>query len=103
MYEEREKIYKEVDVEFARFLIQMRVTLNEHHDVECTAVNYLKMFYKKCKAFKSSNLYSVLYKEMADFKASHKFASSSEVLKNTLEVHTKFIQNLFSRVEGKNY
>ena len=38
------------------------------------------MFYKKFKAFKSSNLYSVLREEMADFKASHKFASSSEIV-----------------------
>ena len=99
---EGNKIYKEVDLEFARFLIEMRLALNEHHDVDYTAVNYLKMFYKKFKAFKSSNLYSVLREEMADFKASHKFASSSEVLENALEVRKIFIQNLFAQVEDEN-
>ena len=87
---EGNKIYKEVDLEFAQFLIQMRLALNEHHDVDNTAVNDLKMFYKKFKAFKSSNLYSVLCGEMADFKASHKFAWSSEVLENALEVRLHF-------------
>ena len=53
---ERNKIYKEADQEFARFLIEMRLALNEHHDFDYTAVNYLKVFYKKFKAFKSSNL-----------------------------------------------
>ena len=76
---EGNKIYKEVDLDFARFLIELRIALNEHHDVDYTAVNYLKMLYKKFKAFKSSNLYSVLREEMADFKASHKFGSSSEI------------------------
>ena len=47
MDEERKKIYKEVNLECARFLIQMRLALNEHHDVGYTAVNCLKMFYKK--------------------------------------------------------
>ena len=98
---EGNKIYKEVDLEFARFLIEMRLALNEHHDVDYTAVNYLKMLYKKFKAFKSSNLYSVLREEMADFKASHKFASSSEVLENALEVRKIFIQNLFAQVEDE--
>ena len=99
---EGNKIYKEADLEFARFLIEMRLALNEHHDVDYTAVNYLKMLYKKFKAFKSSNLYSVLREEMADFKASHKFASSSEVLENALEVRKIFIQNLFAQVEDEN-
>jgi len=99
---EGNKIYKEVDLEFARFLIEMRLALNEHHDVDYTAVNYLKVFYKKFKAFKSSNLYSVLREEMADFKASHKFASSSEVLENALELRKIFIQNLFAQVEDEN-
>ena len=98
---EGNKIYKEADLEFARFLIEMRLALNEHHDVDYTAVNYLKMLYKKFKAFKSSNLYSVLREEMADFKASHKFASSSEVLENALEVRKIFIQNLFAQVEDE--
>ena len=99
---EGNKIYKEVDLEFARFLIEMRLALNEHHDLDYTAVNYLKVFYKKFKAFKSSNLYSVLREEMSDFKASHKFASSSEVLENALEVRKIFIQNLFAQVEDEN-
>ena len=102
MDEKGNQIYKEVDLEFARFLIQMRLALNNHYDVDYTAVNYLKMFYKKFKALKSSNLYSVLCEEMADFKAGHKFASSSEVLENTLEVRRIFIQNLFAQVEEEN-
>ena len=36
---------------------------------------------------------------MADFKTTHRFASSSEVLENALEVRRIFIQNLFSRIE----
>ena len=54
------------------------------------------------KCFKSSNLYSVLREEMTDFKASHKFASSSEVLENALEVRRIFIQNLFAQVDDEN-
>ena len=99
---EGNKIYKEADLEFARFLIQIRLALNEHHNVDYTAVNYLKMLYSKFKAFKSSNLYSVLREEMAEFKGSHKFASSSEVLENVLEVRRIFIQNLFAQVEDEN-
>ena len=51
--------------------------------------------------FKFSNLYSVLREETADFKASHKFASSSEVLENALERRKIFIQNLFAHVENE--
>ena len=69
----------------------MRLAFNAHHNVDFTAVNYLKMIYKKFKAFKSSNLYSVLREEMSDFKNGHKFASSSEILENALEVHRIFI------------
>ena len=89
------------DLEFARFLIQMRLALNKHHDVDYTAVNYLKMFYKKFKAFKSPNLYSVLCEEMVDFKVIRKFVSSSEVLENALEERKTFIQNLFAQVEDE--
>ena len=84
-----------------RFLIQMRLALNDYHDVDYTAVNYLIIFFKKFKAFKSSNLYSVLREEIAEFKGSHKFASSSEVLENALEVRRIFIQNLFSQIEDE--
>ena len=99
---EGNKIYKESDLEFARFLIQMKLAFNAHHDVEYTVVNYLKIFYKKFRAFKSSNLCSVLREEMADFKTGHKFASSSETLENALELRRIFIQNLFAQVEEEN-
>ena len=102
MDEEGNKIYKESDLEFARFLIQMRLAFNAHHDVDFTAVSYLKMIFKKFKAFKSSNLYSVLREEMSDFKNGHKFASSSEILENALEVRRIFIQNLFSQIEDES-
>ena len=46
MDEEGNKIYKESDLEFARFLIQMKLAFNAHHDVEYTVVNYLKIFNK---------------------------------------------------------
>ena len=57
---EGNKIYREVDLEFSRFLVEMRLALNEYHDVDYTAVNYLKMFYK---SLKPSNLqiYTVYY------------------------------------------
>ena len=95
---EGNKTYKEVDLELSRFLIEMRLALKEHHDVDYIAVNYLKIFYKKFKAVKSLSLYSVLCEKMADFKASHKFASSSEVFYNALEVGKIWIQNLCAPV-----
>ena len=39
---EGNKIYKKVNLEFARFLIEMRLALNEHHDVDYTAVNRMR-------------------------------------------------------------
>tara|TARA_B100000586_G_scaffold219790_1_gene166790 strand:+ start:331 stop:918 length:588 start_codon:yes stop_codon:yes gene_type:complete len=96
------KIYKEVDLEIAQFIVEMRLALNTQHDVNFSAVNYLKVFYKKFKAFKASNLYSVLREEMADFKNTHRFASSSETLENALEVRRIFIQNLFNQIEDVN-
>ena len=36
---------------------------------------------------------------LIDFKTTNKFASSSEVLENALEVRRIFIQNLFTQVE----
>ena len=56
---EGNKIYKDVDLDFARFLIELRLALNKHLDVNYTTVNYMKIFYNKFEAFKSSNLYSV--------------------------------------------
>ena len=92
-------IYKKTDLEIAKFIVQMRLAFNAQHEVDYNAVNYLMVFFKKFKAFKASNLYSVLREEMEDFKTTHKFASSSEVLENALEVRRIFIQNLFSRIE----
>ena len=90
------QIYEEADLHFACFLIQIQLALNEHHDVGLTAANYLKIFYTKFRAFKSSDLYSELCEEMADFKTEHKFESLSEILENTLEFRRIFIQNLFA-------
>ena len=95
------KIYKKADLEIAKFIVEMRLAFNAQHEVDNT-VNYLMVFYKKFKAFKASNLYSVLREEMADFKTTHRFASSSEVLENALEVRRIFIQNLFSQIEDVN-
>ena len=102
MDEEGNELYKESDLEFARFLIEMKLAFNAHHDVECTVVTYLKVFYKQFRAFKSSNLFSILREEMSDFKTGHKFASSSEILENALQVRRIFIQNLFAQVEEEN-
>lgn len=102
MDEEGNELYKESDLEFARFLIEMKLAFNAHHDAEYTVVNYLKVFYRKFKAFKSSNLFSILREEMSDFKTGHKFASFSEILENALQVRRIFIQNLFAQVEEEN-
>ena len=102
MDEEGNKIYKEADLDIARFIIKMRLAFNAQHDVDYNAVDYLMILFKKFKAFKTSNLYSVIREEMADFKTTHKFASSSEVLENALEVRRIFIQNLFTQVEDDN-
>ena len=102
MDEEGNKIYKEADLDIARFIIKMRLAFNAQHEVDYNAVDYLMIFYKKFKAFKASNLYSIIREEMADFKTTHKFASSSEVLENALEVRRIFIQNLFTQVDDDN-
>ena len=102
MDEEGNKIYKEADIDIARFIIKMRLAFNAQHDVDYNAVDYLMILYKKFKAFKTSNLYSVIREEMADFKTTHKFASSSEVLENALEIRRIFIQNLFTQVDDKS-
>ena len=80
----------------------MRLAFNAQHEVDYNAVDYLMILFKKFKAFKASNLYRVIRDEMTDFKTSHKFASSSEVLENALEVRRIFIQNLFTQVEDDN-
>ena len=95
-------IYKKTDLEIAKFIVQMRLAFNAQHEVDYNAVNYLMVFFKKFKAFKASNLYSVIREEMVDFKTTHKFASSSEVLENALEVRRIFIQNLFTQVDDDN-
>ena len=102
MDEEGNKIYKKTDLDIARFIIKMRLAFNAQHEVDYNAVDYLMILYKKFKAFKASNLYRVIRDETADFKTTHKFASSSEVLENALEVRMIFIQNLFTQVEDDN-
>ena len=102
MDEEGNKIYKEADLDIARFIIKMRLAFNAQHEVDFNAVDYLMILFKKFKAFKTSNLYSVIREEMTEFKTTHKFASSSEVLENALEVRRIFIQNLFTQVEDDN-
>ena len=102
MDEEGNQIYKEADLDIARFIIKIRLAFNAQHEVDFNAVDYLMILFKKFKAFKTSNLYSVIREEMTEFKTTHKFASSSEVLENALEVRRIFIQNLFTQVDDDN-
>ena len=99
--EESDEIYKEADLEFARFIIQMRLAFNNLHEVDYSALRYLKIFYKKFRAFKSSNLYKILREEMNDFEAGHQFVSKTEVLERSINVRRIFIQKLFSEVEDE--
>ena len=99
--EESDEIYKEADLEFARFIIQMRLAFNNLHEVDYSALRYLKIFYKKFRAFKSSNLYKILREEMNDFEAGHQFVSKTEVLERSINVRRIFIQKLFSEVENE--
>ena len=99
--EESDEIYKEADLEFARFIIQMQLAFNNIQDVNYSAIKYLKIFYKKFRAFKSSNLYKILREEMNDFEAGHQFVSKTEVLERSLNVRRIFIQKLFSEVENE--
>ena len=99
--EESDKIYKESDFEFARFIIQMQLAFNNIQEVNYSALRYLKIFYKKFRAFKSSNLYKNLREEMNDFEAGHQFVSKTEVLERSINVRRIFIQNLFSEVENE--
>ena len=97
--EESDEIYKESDLEFARFIIQMQLAFNNIQEVNYSALRYLKIFYKKFRAFKSSNLYKILREEMSEFEASHHFVSTTEVLERSLNVRRIFIQKLFSEVD----
>ena len=99
--EESVEIYKESDLEFARFIIQMRLAFNNIQEVNYLALRYLKIFYKKFRAFKSSNLYKILREEMNDFEAGHQFVSKTEVLERSINVRRIFIQKLFSEVENE--
>ena len=99
--EESDEIYKESDLEFARFIIQMQLAFNNIQEVNYSALRYLKIFYKKFRAFKSSNLYKILREEMNEFEASHQFVSKTEVLERSLNVRRIFIQKLFSEVEDE--
>ena len=99
--EDSDEIYKESDLEFARFIIQMRLAFNNIQEVNYSALRYLKIFYKKFRAFKSSNLYKILREEMNDFEAGHQFVSKTEVLERSINVRRIFIQNLFSEVENE--
>ena len=99
--EESDEIYKEADLEFARFIIQMRLAFNNIQEVNYSALRYLKIFYKKFRAFKSSNLYKILSEEMNEFEASHQFVSKTEVLERSINVRRIFIQKLFSEVENE--
>ena len=99
--EESDEIYKEADLEFARFIIQMRLAFNNIQEVHYSALRYLKIFYKKFRAFKSSNLYKIIREEMHDFEAGHQFTSKTEVLERSINVRRIFIQNLFSEVENE--
>ena len=78
------EIYKEADFEFSRFIIQMRLAFNNIQEVNYSALRYLKIFYKKFRAFKSSNLYKILREEMNDLEAGHQFVSKTEVLELSL-------------------
>ena len=42
--EESDEIYKESDLEFARFIIQMRLAFNNIQEVSYSALRYLKIF-----------------------------------------------------------
>ena len=97
--EESDEIYKEADLEFARFIIQMQLAFNNIQEVNYSALRYLKIFYKKFRAFKSSNLYKILREEMNEFEANHQFVSKTEVLERSLNVRRIFIQKLFSEVD----
>ena len=97
--EESDEIYKEADLEFARFILQMQEAFNNTEQVNYSALKYLKIFYKKFRAFKSSNLYKILREEMNEFEASHQFVSKTEVLERSLNVRRIFIQKLFSEVD----
>ena len=99
--EESDEIYKEADLEFARFIIQMQLAFNNIQEVNYSALRYLKIFYKKFRAFKSSNLYKILREEMNEFEASHQFVSKTEVLERSLNVRRIFIQKLFSEDEDE--
>ena len=97
--EESDEIYKEADLEFARFIIQIQLAFNNIQKVNYSSLRYLKIFYKKFRAFKSSNLYKILREEMNEFEASHQFVSKTEVLERSLNVRRIFIQKLFSEVD----
>ena len=99
--EESDEIYKEADLEFARFILQMQEAFNNTEQVNYSALKYLKIFYKKFRAFKSSNLYKILREEMSEFEASHQFVSKTEVLERSLNVRRIFIQKLFSEVDDE--
>ena len=99
--EESDEIYKEADLEFARFILQMQEAFNNTEQVNYSALKYLKIFYKKFRAFKSSNLYKIIREEMNDFEAGHQFCSKTEVLERSINVRRIFIQNLFSEVENE--
>ena len=99
--EESDEIYKESDLEFARFIIQMQLAFNNIQEVNYSVIRYLKIFYKKFRAFKSSNLYKILREEMNEFGASHQFVSKTEVLERSLNVRRIFIQKLFAQIENE--
>ena len=50
--EESDEIYKEADLEFARFIIQMRLAFNNIQEVDYSALRYLKIFYKNSELLK---------------------------------------------------
>ena len=50
--EESDEIYKESDLEFARFIIQMRLAFNNIQEVNYSALRYLKIFYKNSELLK---------------------------------------------------
>ena len=98
--EDSDEIYKEADLEFARFIIQMRLAFNNIQEVDYSAIRYFKIFYKKLE-LKSSNLYKILCEEMKEFEASHQFVSKTEVLERSLNVRRIFIQKLFAQIESE--
>ena len=57
MDEEGNKIYKEADLDIARFIIKMRLAFNAQHEVDFTAVDYLMILFKKFKVLCQDQAY----------------------------------------------